>query len=139
MNFVTRARISLIQIGKVAPFVVCFIVGISYVEDVYMLSFDKYIEFCDGVYLEKPISWFIGNYFKYDIVTILMLVVLSFAIETCIFNKMACAYLGINLVEKSYFDFELDIWQIYAISIANLIVSGYFTYKGIRILTNSQK
>lgn len=138
MNFVTRARISLIQIGKVAPFVVCFIVGISYVEDVYMLSFDKYIEFCDGVYLEKPISWFIGNYFKYDIVTILMLVVLSFAIETCIFNKMACAYLGINLAEKSYFDFEMDVWLIYAICLANIVIASYLTFKGLVIVTKSK-
>ena len=34
----------------------------------------------------------------------------------------------------SYFDFELDIWQIYIISILNLIISAYFTYKGVKIL-----
>lgn len=39
----------------------------------------------------------------------------------------------INLLEKSYFDFELEPTYIYAICIANIIVAGYLTYKGIKI------
>ena len=137
-SFVTKTRITLIQIGKIAPFVVCFVVCISYIEDVYSLLFDNYIEFYDGVYLEKPVSWFIGNYFKYDSVMLLVLVVLSFAIETCVYNKLACAYLGINLAEKSYFGFELEITTIYIICLANIIVAGYLTWKGIYILTKTK-
>lgn len=133
-SFVTKTRITLIQIGKIAPFVVCFMVCVSYIEDVYSLLFNNYIEFYDGVYLEKPVSWFIGNYFKYDSVMLLLLVVLSFAIETCIYNKLACGYLGVNLMEKSCFDFELEPTAIYIICLANIIVAGCLTIKGIKIL-----
>ena len=78
------------------------------------------------------------NYFKYDLATLSFLVVLSYAIETCIYNKLACGYLGINLAEKSYFDFELEPTYIYIICFANIIVAGYLTYKGIRIVSRKQ-
>ena len=133
-NFITKTRVKLIQIGKIAPFVVCFVVFISYTEDVYSLMFDRYVEFSDGVYLRKDLSWFIGNYFKYDLATLSFLVVLSCAIETCIYNKLACGYLGINLAEKSYFDFELEPTTIYIICVINIVVSFYITFKGIKIL-----
>ena len=132
--FITQTRKALIRIGKIAPFIVCFIVGLSYAEDVYALALDRYVEFDDGVYLAKPLSWFIGNYFKYDIVSLVVLVVLSYSIETCIFNKLACLFLGINLVEEAYFDFELEPTAIYTICLANIVVAGYLTYKGLRIL-----
>ena len=135
-NFITKTRVKLIQIGKIAPFVVCFVVFISYTEDVYSLMFDRYVEFSDGVYLRKDLSWFIGNYFKYDLATLSFLVVLSCAIETCIYNKLACLYLGINLLEKSFFDFELEPTAIYLICLANILVAGYLTYKGVKILIN---
>lgn len=133
-NFITKTRVKLIQIGKIAPFVVCFVVFISYTEDVYSLMFDRYVEFSDGVYLRKDLSWFIGNYFKYDLATLSFLVVLSCAIETCIYNKLACLYLSINLLEKSYFDFELEPIYIYIICLVNIIIAGYLTIKGIKIL-----
>ena len=135
-SFVTKTRITLIQIGKIAPFVVCFVVFVSYTEDVYSLMLDRYVEFSDGVYLRKDLSWFIGNYFKYDLATLSFLVVLSYAIETCIYNKLACCYLGINLAEKSYFDFELEPTYIYIICLVNIVVASYLTYKGIKILIN---
>lgn len=138
-NFITKTRVTLIQIGKIAPFVVCFVVFISYTEDVYSLMFDRYVEFSDGVYLQKDLSWFIGNYFKYDLATLSFLVVLSCAIQTCVYNKLACAYLGINLAEKSYFDFELEPTTIYIICIANILICCFFCHKGIRILTSSRK
>lgn len=133
-NFITKTRVALIQIGKIAPFVVCFVVFISYAEDVYSLMFDRYVEFSDGVYLRKDLSWFIGNYFKYDLATLSFLVVLSYAIETCYWNKLVCLYLGINLLEKSYLDFELEPTTIYIICIANIVVCTYLCYKGLRLL-----
>ena len=133
-NFITKTRVTLIRIGKIAPFVVCFVVFISYTEDVYSLMFDRYVEFSDGVYLRKDLSWFIGNYFKYDLATLSFLIVLSCAIETCVYNKLACLYLCINLLEKSYFDFELEPTTIYIICLANIIVAGYLTVIGIKMI-----
>lgn len=133
-SVITNTRIALIRIGKIAPFLVCAIIALSYIESMYALATNDYVVFDNDTYLNKPISWYIGNYFKYDIATVIILSVLSISVETCIYNKLACAYLGINLAEKSYFDFELDIWQIYTIAILNLIISAYFTYKGVKIL-----
>ena len=124
----------LINVGKILPFVVCFIVLISYIENVYSLTIEDYMYY-DGYYvLNKQVSNFIGSIFEYNIQTLAVLVLISFAISTCIYNKLACCYLGINLAEKSYFDFELEPTTIYIICLANIIVAGYLTYKGIKIL-----
>ena len=133
-SLITKARYGLIRTGKVLPFVVCGIVCISYVEDIYALLSNNYVNFADGAYLSKTLSWFIGNYFTYDIVMLFVLAVLSVAIETCIYNKLACLYLGLNLFEKSYFDFELEPTAIYIICTLNIIATGYLTWKGIKIL-----
>ena len=135
---VRHFRVALIQLGKSLPFIVCFIVCISYLENMYALYTNNLIEFDDGVYLCKPLSWAIGNYFEYSIPHLFVLCVLSVAIETCIFNKLACGYLGINLWEKSYLDFELEPTYIYIICLANILVAVYLTIKGITILTRKQ-
>ena len=126
----------LINVGKILPFVVCFIVLISYIENVYALTTEDYTYY-DGYYvLSKPVSNYIGNIFEYNTQTLFVLVLISIAIRTCIFNKLACLYLGINLLEKSYLDFELEPTYIYIICLANIIVAGYLTVKGIKILIN---
>lgn len=133
-SFVTNTRIALIRIGKIAPFLVCAIIALSYIESMYALATNDYVVFNNDMYLNKPISWYIGNYFKYDIATVIILSVLSISVETCIYNKLACLYLGINLLEKSYFDFELEHTYIYIICLANIVIAGLLTYKGIKIL-----
>lgn len=126
----------LINVGKILPFVVCSIVLISYIENVYALTIEDYMYY-DGYYvLNKQVSNFIGSIFEYNIQTLAVLVLISFAISTCIYNKIACLYLGINLLEKYYFDFELEPTTIYIICLANIIIAGYLTFKGIKILIN---
>lgn len=63
-----------------------------------------------------------------------VLVIISFAVETCLYNKLACLYLLVNLVEKSYFDFEIEPTTIYIICVLNILVAGFLTWKGIKIL-----
>ena len=133
-----KARIWLIRLGKVLPFVVCFIVMLSYSESLFNLATNNLSNWNGVVIHNKSISWLISQYFEYNIQMLLLLVVLSIAIETCIYNKLACTYLGINLLEKSYFDFELEPTTIYIICIANILVAGYLTLKGIFILTRKQ-
>ena len=129
-----KARRTLITIGKAIPFVLCFIVCISYLETLYAICFERYLYFWDCTILNTPVSFFIGNYFEYDWLVCIVTLIISVAIEACKWNLWATFYLFVHLLEKSYFDFELDILQIYIIAIANLIVSGYFTYKGFKIL-----
>ena len=134
-----KARIWLIRFGKVLPFVVCFIVMLSYSETIFNLATNDLNCWGGIVIPNKPISWLIGQYFEYNLQTLAVLVIISIAIETCIYNKLACGYLGANLAEKSYFDFELEPTTIYIICLANIIITGYLTYKGIRILLSSRK
>lgn len=129
-----KARIWLIRLGKVLPFVVCAIVMLSYAETLFALATNDLINWGRVVIPNKPISRFIGNYFEYNLQMLVVLIIISIAIETCIYNKMACLYLGINLLEKSYFNFEFEPTTIYLICLANIIVAGYLTLKGIKIL-----
>ena len=133
-----KARVWLVRLGKVLPFVICFIVMLSYSETAFNLATNDLFSWCGIVIPSKPISWFISGYFEYNLQMIIVLVILSIAIETCIYNKLACLYLGINLLEKSYFDFELEPTYIYIICLANIIVAGYLTVKGIKIISRKQ-
>ena len=131
---VIKARKAFIIGSKCFPFMLCLLIALSYLETIFALATNDFIIYDGYLIPNVPISWFIGEYFEYQIPFVLALIVIVHATNTCIWNKLCCYYSFIALIEKSYFDFELDIWQIYIIAIANLIVSGYFTYKGIRIL-----
>lgn len=125
-------RVLLIRIAKILPFVVCGIVAISYFETIVSLSLGIHAKFDDCIVPYKPISWTISNVFEYDWTVIIILTVLSIAVETCVWNRLAILYLGINLCEKSFFDFEMDLWQIYIICMANIIISTFLIYKGTK-------
>lgn len=130
-----RARIFLIELGKMLPFVVCFIVLISYTEDLFALTVDNYVVYDGSLVLNKPISWWIGQYFEYNLITVVILLTISVAIQTCVWNKLDILYLAIQLIEKQYFDtIELYPEYIYAICLANIVASGFLVYKGILVL-----
>lgn len=132
-------RVFLIRIAKILPFIICFMIAISYFESAFSILCDRYSIYGNFAIPQKLISWFIASYFEYEWTTLILLFVLSIAIETCIYNKMACGYLGINLAEKSYFDFELEPTIIYIICIINIALCSFFCYKGISILLSSRK
>lgn len=132
---INKFRRLLINIGKVLPFILCFIVLVSYTESCVALFNDRFIQYDGFILPNTNISFAINKYIEYDWQTLFVLVVISVAIETCVYNKLACLYLAINLAEKSHFDFELEPTTIYIICAANIIASGYLTYKGIKILT----
>lgn len=131
---INEFRKLLIRIGKILPFVICFLVCLNYAETAFALATNNYLNWNGVVIPNTPISFFIGAYFEYNLQMLGVLCIISIAIETCIYNKLACVYLGVNLYEKSYFaNVELYPEYIYAICAANIIVSAYFTYKGLSI------
>ena len=132
---INRARRLLINFGKMIPFVLCFIVLISYTESLYALCSDNVMLYGDSAVLYTPISFYIAKRFEYDWLTILATTILSISIETCYWNKLALFYLFIQLWEKTYFStIELYPEYIYAIIAVNLLCSGFFVFKGITIL-----
>jgi len=136
---ITTFRRLLIHVGKMLPFVLCCVVFVACLEMAFAVATNDYLLYDGVVILNTPISFFIGCYFEYDLLVCVVTLITSIAIEACKWNLWATFYLFVHLAEKSYFDFELDIWQIYTIAIANIIVSGYFTYKGITIFLKSAK
>ena len=140
MDLIYKSRVLLIRFAKVFPFIICFLALISYTEDVYALIREDYMQFDDGYILYKPLSWNIAKLFVYDWYTIITATVLSFAFETCWYNKACVVYLCFNTWERDYFiTIELHPEYIYAICIANILICSFFCYKGLRILTSSQK
>lgn len=135
MNIVYKARVALVRIGKVLPFIVCVFVLLSYVETLYALQAGNYVMYEDYVMLNKPLSFSIGEIMEYNTSMLLVCIVISISVETCLWNKIACAYLTLNLIEKAYFPtIEVSQTLIYFICIANIVVCSFITYKGLKIL-----
>lgn len=129
------ARRCLIRLGKVLPFVFCFVVLIAYVESLFSLATSDYLTYNGTITLNTPLSFNIAKIFIYDWFSIIALIVISYAIETCVWNRIAILYLAFQLAEKTYLsNVELYEEYIYVVAIANIIASGLLTIKGIRIL-----
>lgn len=140
MSFVYKARVTLIKFAKAFPFVLCFIVLVSYFESLVSLLSESYSTLDDCLVLSKPVSWFVGEYFVYDWYAIIIAVVLSFAMETCVYNKIAIVYLCINALERDFFlTIALYPEQIHPIVTANILVCGYITWKGVITLFRVHK
>ena len=134
-----RFRRLLIRIGKTMPFLLCFLVFINYSETLIALATGDYLAYDDMVIPNTRISFLVGKYFEYDLSMLIVLIVVSIAVDTCIWNKAACAYLGANLYEKSFFETNVyDNEVYYAVCAINIILASYLTLKGIRILINNK-
>lgn len=121
----------LIRIGKILPFVLCFIVCISYTESLY----GNIIVYGDISFIETPISFFVAEYFEYDLLSLVVMLTISVAIETCYWNKLAIIYLCINLYERSYFaTTEISEEAALLFAILDIITSGFLAFKGLYLL-----
>ena len=126
-------RVLLIRLCKVSPFLITFLVFISYGESLLALITNSLAEYNGEVVLYKPISWAIASYFEYDMYVVGLLTIFAIAIETCIWNKLALLYLFIQLMEKGLLTHVmLDLWEYYIIVITNALISLALTLKGIR-------
>ena len=135
MTIANKARRILINIGKTLPFIVCFIVMLSYIEATIAIYRTNYLLFHDYVTLDKPISQLIGCYFEYDWVHVFVLTIISFAVETCKWNKISVLYLALHLAFKHYISqFELEPTTIYIICIINIVIISFLCYKGVKQL-----
>ena len=136
-NLITAIRRLLIRFGKAIPFVLSFVVCVSYAECIIAIAFDNMVVYDDFAIPYTPVSYKLASIFEYDWMTILATTILSYAVETCVWNKIGIAYLAVQLAFKNYIaNFELEPTTIYIICVVNIVVAGYLTYKGIKILIN---
>lgn len=134
-----RFRRLLIRIGKTMPFLLCFLVFVNYSETLIALATGDYLAYDGMVIPNTRISFLVGKYLEYDLSMLIVLIVVSIAVDTCIWNKAACLYLGANLYEKSFFETNMyDNEVYYAVCAINIILASYLTLKGIRILINNK-
>lgn len=134
MKLIYNARLTLIRGGKIFPFVLCFIAMLTYAETAFACALSDFAGYGGYVVPCKPLAWLIGRYFEYNAQMLMAIVVVSVSVKTCIYNKMACCYLAINLLEKSMFTFEMELSTIYVVCAANVVAAGYLTYKGVKII-----
>lgn len=140
MKIANTARRLLIRIGKTLPFVICAIVFASYLESLISLSLGMYVYYDDYVTLYKPFSHAVGCVFEYDWIFIAVATILSFAVETCLYNKMSIAYLTFNLMEKHIFEhIETDKTCIIAVCCANMIISFLILERGLYNLIHEKR
>lgn len=127
-----NARKILVNVGKIIPFFLCFITLISHVENIIAIYSCDYIVYAGEMVLNTPISFAIGNIFKYDFLLLAIITVLCIAIKTCIYNKLCVLYLLLLLCEKEYFiHTTVEIETACVVSIFNLIISICLTLTGL--------
>jgi len=133
MILANSARRLLINSGKVLPFALCFILSVSYTETLVAVVTEDFLEYEGYVVLNTPISFRIAKVFRYDWLIMILVFVISIAIEACKWNVYASMYLAVHLFERHYFSFEMEMDSIALVAGLNLIVSAFFVYKGCRI------
>ena len=132
MNIIHRARVTLIRIGKVLPFFVCLLILVSYAEGVYATLTERFVHYGDTYTLYKPISQLIGCYFEYDWMSVLVLTILAFALETCRWNKLAVLYLALHLLFKQWVtNYEFLPAHIIGLCLINITTCTILCYKGL--------
>ena len=129
------ARRGIILIGKYAPFVIVAIVTLSNTEALYSLLAEQYAEYNGEIVYYKPISWFIGDYFKLSIAWVAALTVLSVGVEACFWNRACIAFLAVVLWQKDFF-LEHTINETYfaVVLIVNSTIGTLLVIKGIKIM-----
>ena len=129
------ARRGIIWIGKYAPFVIVAIVTLSNIEALYSLLTEQYAEYNGEIVYYKPISWFIGDYFKLSIAWVAALAVLSVGVEACVWNRACIVFLSLVLLQKDFF-LEHTINETYfaAVLIANSTIGTLLVIKGVKIV-----
>ena len=89
----TKFRKILIQVGKVLPFVLAFLVAISYGEIAYVLNFGLYEDAdCNSYVLYTPLGNAISYLVYVDWVDVLLLYIIGIALEYCKYNLRCVHY-----------------------------------------------
>lgn len=133
------ARRLLINSGKVLPFALCFILSISYSETLVAIITENFLEYEGYVVLNTPISFRIAKVFRYDWLIMILVFVISIAIEACKWNMYASMYLAVHLLEKHYFTFEMEMGSVALVAGLNLTIAVFFVYKGCCIFLKTIK
>lgn len=133
MNIANGARRTLINIGKLLPFAICFFILLTYAENILRTATSDFVQF-EGCYVpDSIVSWAIAEFFEYDCTLVCVSLILSIAVETCKWNKWAVAYSILNLAEKHIFT-KVALYEEITIVICfiNIFICLFLLYNGIK-------
>ena len=140
MSVANGARRTLIRFGKVCPFVLCFIVLISDVENIFAIATNNTIWYGNTLVYNTPISFKIGSVSEYDIFAVGIIGLISISIEACVYNITAVIFLAFLLYRNYHFaisePYENSIY-LTTMTICS-IIEIFYIYKGLRILFTKQ-
>lgn len=129
-----KAKYLLITLAKILPFIFCLVVCVSYLESFFSLIAHDFSINDSYLVLKTPLSWFVATIYTYGWYTILALVILAIAMETCIWNRLAILYLALHLVFKQFIEqIELYEYQVYILCLVNITISTILIMKGLKI------
>ena len=124
-----KAERLIVKIGKAIPFILCFVVLIGFIETAYSYSREIYE---DGQ-LYKPISWLIGDIVRYDWLTIVAMLSLSYGLNNCWRNKVAIFYLIFNLIQKHIIEsITMNSTLIYYYIVFNITILVVILFLGLQ-------
>lgn len=139
MNYVYVSRVLLIRFAKIAPFIFCAVVLLSFLETLVMLNTNS-LALYDGFFTPATkLNWFIARYYEIGFYDVSLCAFLSFCFETCIWNRLSVAYLVLFLLQKELCGiYELYVYQINFICCLNCLACFSLVYKGIRIYSHNK-
>lgn len=135
MSLANNARRTLIRFGKVCPFVICFIVLISDVENIIAITTQDIVVYADNPIYNTPISFAIARYAEYDILVVFIVGLISISIEACVYNTSAVLYIGLLLYRNHWFAVNEpceDVTYMIVMCLSSAVLL-YFIYKGLKI------
>lgn len=137
----TVFRKTLIEIGKLLPFLFAFVIAIGYTENLYALAEQAYIETTSGdVTLYTPISDFIGCVLYIDCIDVLVAFIMCVAFDLCTFAYIASTYTLLNLGVRTLLE-NVSLSEPIVVGICAFMAVGGFicAFNGIRILLTTKQ
>lgn len=130
----------LIRFGKIIPFLLAAIVCFGYLETIYAVAFNVTIDV--GIDFEMyytPISNYIGSIIYTDVFDVILLYILSVALEFCWRNKLAVHYLTLNLAVRYTLEtLSPDGWAILPLCIFMALFGLFCVYGGFKMIKVSK-
>lgn len=126
----------LIRIGKILPFVLAFILFVNYVEILYAVASGQMYEDIDGCYVyATPISSFIGDIVYIDYLDVLLMYIMSVALELCWRNRMAIHYITLSLALRFALETtSMSEWAVIPLCALMALLGLICVCLGIRII-----
>lgn len=138
-GFIYQVRRLLILVGKMLPFVLCFVVLLCSIETIYCVLSDNLIKCGEYTLLNTKMSFALAPLFDYGYLVLALLFILSISIESCIHNKLALLFLCDYEFQGDYFaSVEVTTTIVICVTLINAMLCVYFVQKGIKVLIKSK-